>query len=63
MDTVNKAMFYAFVLALILIAVVYFVGVRTDVGALGAAFNSLGLTLTGRDQSGQFAQYPVTPRG
>lgn len=58
MDTIDKAMGYAFFLALFLIAVVYFVGLRTDLGALTSSFNTLGLTLTGRNQSGQFANYP-----
>ena len=62
METANRAIFYLFVLALILIAVVYFIGVRTDLGALTNAINSLGLTFSGRNQKGQFAQYPTTPK-
>lgn len=58
MDTVNKAMGYAFALALILIALVYFVGLRTDIGSLKDALNTLWLTGTGRNSAGNFAAYP-----
>lgn len=58
----DRALFYGFALSVLLIVVVYFVGVSTDAKALGSAFNSLIQTLTGRDSSGKFAQYPTKPK-
>lgn len=58
----DRTLFYAFAISLLLIVVVYFVGVSTDAKALGAAVNSLILTITGRNQQGQFAQYPNSPK-
>lgn len=58
----DRVLFYGFALSVLLIVVVYFVGVATDAQALGSAVNSLLLTVTGRDSSGAFAQYPSTPQ-
>lgn len=49
---------YLFLLALALIAAAYFVGVSTDAATLFSGLNSLGLTFTGRNSSGQFGAYP-----
>jgi len=50
--------FYLFILALTLIGLAYFVGLKSDAGAIGAQVNSLGLTFTGRNAQGVFAGYP-----
>lgn len=55
----ERTEWYIFILAAILIAVVYYVGVRTDVGAFSNAANSLLNTVTGRPSSGGgFQNYP-----
>ncbi len=58
----DRALFYGFALSVLLIVVVYFVGVSTDASALGSAVNSLIKTLTGRNDKGNFAQYPNKPK-
>lgn len=58
MDDLSIALWYVFVLSLVLILVAYFKGVQTDAQQFGATFNSLLLTATGRDSSGNFAAYP-----
>ena len=50
--------FYLFVLAMVLIGLAYYVGLKSDAGAIGAQVNSLGLTFTGRNSAGAFAGYP-----
>lgn len=57
----DRVLFYAFAISVLLIVVVYFVGVRTDAAALGNATNGLIQTLTGRTSTGQFANYPAKP--
>ena len=52
------ALWYLFVLALLLIAVAYYVGVSTDAATFGGILNNLGNTFTGRNSQGQFASYP-----
>ena len=47
-----------FILALLLIAAVYFVGLSTEGSVLFGGINSLGNTYTGRNQAGVFANYP-----
>ncbi len=59
----DRVLFYAFAISVLLIVVVYFVGVKTDAAALGSSVNSLIQTLTGRTSSGQFANYPNNPNG
>lgn len=50
---------YLFLLAALLIAAVYYVGVRTDIGAFSGLVNSAGNVFTGRPaQGGAFANYP-----
>lgn len=55
MDTILR---YAFILALVLIAVAYFAGLTSDVNVVGSNANTLIKTLTGRNAQGQFAGYP-----
>jgi hypothetical protein len=56
----RQALFYAFVIMLLLLGAVYFVGVATDAKAFGSAINQLVLSLTGRTSSGAFANYPAS---
>ncbi|MGZ6392509.1 MAG: hypothetical protein ACXWQZ_24995 [Ktedonobacterales bacterium] len=49
---------YWFLLSILLIVVVYFAGVSTDARVFGDVINKLSLTLTGRDTSGHFADFP-----
>lgn len=55
----DKITWYLFLLAAILIAAVYYVGVRTDVGAFSAAFNSGYNVITGRNAAGAFQGVPA----
>lgn len=56
--------FYLFVLAALLIGAVYYVGVRTDLGAFTNLLTSVGNTYTGRPPGGgAFSGYPATPAG
>jgi len=58
MDAFERTIRYLFILALVLIAVAYYVG---STGLLQTGFNGvnqLGLTYTGRTSSGAFANYP-----
>jgi hypothetical protein len=51
---------YLFVLAAILIVAVYYVGVKTDIGAFSGLINSAGNVFTGRAAAGgPFGGYPV----
>ena len=59
MQEIDRALFYIFVLSLILIGVAYYVGSTKLLNAIGANVGSLVLTSTGRTQSGQFAAYPT----
>ncbi len=54
----DKLTWYLFILAAILIAAVYYTGVKTDIGAFSAAINSLLDVATGRNQVGQFQGVP-----
>ena len=58
-EPVNKALFYGFALSVLLILVVYFVGLTTDLSAFSVAARRLIYSLTGRDASGAFAKYPT----
>jgi hypothetical protein len=50
---------YLFLLAALLIAAVYYIGVRTDVGAFSGLINSAGNVFTGRPAGGgAFGAYP-----
>ena len=50
----EKGEFYIFVIAALLIGVVYYVGVKTDAGAFSSLFNSGFNVITGRNPAGQF---------
>jgi ABC-type proline/glycine betaine transport system permease subunit len=58
METADRTMRYLFILALVLILVAYYVGANSLGGTLFSGINTLGLTFTGRNSSGQFAGYP-----
>lgn len=55
----NKLLAYIFFLSMVLIAVVYYVGVQTDTTAFTGAFQQIIYAATGRNTSGNFANYPV----
>jgi hypothetical protein len=55
----DKAFRYFFILAALLIVVVYFAGSTRLVAALGDTLVKVGYALTGRTSSGQFAAYPA----
>lgn len=54
----GKALFYVFILSLVLVGLAYYVGVQTDAPALGNALQSIIYAVTGRNSSGNFAGYP-----
>jgi hypothetical protein len=58
MNELSQAARWLFILALFLIAVAYFAGFTADTKAVVAGVNSLGLTFTGRNAAGNFANYP-----
>jgi hypothetical protein len=56
---IENTEWYLFLLAALLIAAVYYVGVKTDVGAFTNLVTSAGNTFTGRNPSGgPFQGYP-----
>ena len=57
MDEFDKALFYIFVLSLLLIAVAYYAGTQAVGQTLFAGLNNTILTATGRDSQGNFAGY------
>jgi hypothetical protein len=59
MQEVDRAMFYIFVLSLILVSVAYYVGSTSVLNSLGTNIGSLILTSTGRNSSGTFSAYPA----
>lgn len=59
MSTVDKLLWYIFVLSAFLIAVVYFVGLSTDAKTVLGAGQSFLNTVTGRKSDGSFAGYPT----
>jgi hypothetical protein len=56
----DRALWYIFVLSVLLMLAVYYIGVKSDATAVGSALNSMLLTVTGRLPNGQFASYPTT---
>lgn len=58
MNTVDRLLWYIFVLSAVLIGVVYFVGLSTDAKTVLGAFSGLLKTVTGRKSDGSFAGYP-----
>lgn len=57
-DDLSIALWYVFVLSLVLILVAYYKGVQTDTQQFSQAFQSLLNTATGRDKNGNFVAYP-----
>lgn len=58
MGIADKMLWYIFVLSLVLIGVVYYVGVQTDAGAFASFIQTVGYMATGRKKDGTFAAYP-----
>lgn len=56
---VSQTEFYLFVLAAILIVSVYYIGVKTDIGAFSSLVNSAGNVFTGRNAGGTFQGLPT----
>lgn len=59
METVDRFLFYMFILSLLLIAVAYYAGTQGVVSSVGSALGKLFLIGQGRNPAtGQFASYP-----
>jgi len=58
MEEFDRAIFYIAILAGLLILVAYHAGANQLLGTSGQQLNSLILTASGRNQQGQFANYP-----
>lgn len=57
--TIEATEWYLFLLAAILIAAVYYIGVKTDINAFSGLLTSVGNTFTGRPPGGgPFGAYP-----
>lgn len=57
---IEQTEWYLFLLAALLIAAVYYIGVKTDLGAFSGLVTSVGNTFTGRDpQGGPFQSVPT----
>jgi hypothetical protein len=54
----NGTVRYLFLLAVLLIVVVYFVGASTLTATIGNTLVKIGYAFTGRNAQGQFANYP-----
>lgn len=54
----SKLVLYIFVLIGIIVALVYYIGLKSDVNVIGANANTLIQALSGR-QNNQFAAYPT----
>ena len=54
----DRALFYIFVLSLVLIGLAYYVGLTSDVPSVANGLRSLIYSVTGRTSSGNFAGYP-----
>ena len=58
---IEQTEWYLFLLAALLIAAVYYIGVRTDLGAFSSLVTSVGNTFTGRDPTGGAFQSVPAP--
>lgn len=58
METVQKTIFYLFILGLLLIGVGYYAGSTALLRQFFTGVNTLDLTATGRKSDGTFANYP-----
>lgn len=57
---IQQTEWYLFILAAILIGAVYYIGVKTDIGAFSGLINSAGNVFTGRAPAGgQFYGVPT----
>ena len=56
---VSKALFYLFVLGVILLLVGFYVGSTNLAATIFSGVNTLDLTATGRDAQGNFSAYPA----
>lgn len=54
----SKTLEYLFLLAALLIVVVYFIGSSTLLSTIGNTLVKVGYAFTGRTANGQFANYP-----
>ena len=54
----ERALFYIFILSLVLDGLAYYVGVQTDAPALANALQQIVYSVTGRNNQGNFAGYP-----
>ena len=54
----NRIGHWLFVLALVMIVLVYFVGARALIQAIAPAFVQIDYAVTGRNARGNFANYP-----
>lgn len=54
----ERALYYIFILSLVLIAVAYYAGTSNVLGTLGTQFGNLLNISTGRNTQGQFGAYP-----
>lgn len=65
MSQTERALYYIFILSLVLIAVAYYAGSSQILSSFGKAFGDLLSIATGRNPAtGQFAGYPSgTPTG
>ena len=59
MEEIDRTVRYLFILGLLLIAVAYWAGTNKILGTIFSGVNTLDLTATGRNSSGQFAAYPT----
>lgn len=57
----ERALYYIFILSLVLIAVAYYAGTSNVLQTLGTQFGNLLNISTGRNLQGQFAGYPGNP--
>lgn len=54
----DRALFYIFVLSLVLIALAYYVGLTSDLPVVANALQKVIFAVTGRTSKGKFASYP-----
>lgn len=54
----NRILYYGFILSVLLLVLAYSKGFRSNVEIMGGAVNKLLLTLTGRNDQGEFSDYP-----
>ena len=60
MDTVNRFLFYIFVLTLVVLAAVYYIGLKTDANAFFSGVQGLWNSASGILPNGSARGYPST---